>query len=55
MLLLMVLLSLPTRKDTLVSFNRVIIAASDQISSLNLLMVTEVTIIAKKETKQKQQ
>ena len=47
--------SATTKKHTLVSFNRVIFVASDQISSLVLCLGKVITIDAKEEMKQEQQ
>ena len=51
----MVVLSAPTKKDTLVSFNRVIIVASGQISRIVLNLGVEVSIDAKEEMQPEQQ
>ena len=53
LLLPLLLLLLPTQKDTLVSFNRVIIVASGPISRLILCLGKEIPIIAKEEKKKK--
>ena len=50
-----VVVSLPTKNHTLVSFNRVIIVASGQISRDTLCVPVDFTIDAKKELKPEQQ